>query len=569
MKPNNCIEVLAEKGIHVKDNQAIRCPLHDHNDTVASFSVCGEVYNCFSHPNNNGTGDYIKLYALLNNMTNGEAFKALEAKPFNANSDLKEQLKSPNSNEEMMKLFAGYNSNEVSGEVKRYLTLRGISYDRVGSFISSRGDDVILPMKNQHGYITGLQSRSIYNKAFKIEHGSQAGVFWKNNEEGEDLFIVEGMFDWLSLRQWTPHVLGFLSATALIDVSEIVNKYKTIYWLGDMDEAGKSSLERFKKHYHDKKILTTGDRNEDVNDLIVALRGEDPVETLKGLCTESVGYKELPVSTTVNSYTWGGDFIDEHIVTMKKGEIIILAAVENAGKSSFANFVARKNHERYGHRTVYFSLESTKEQVHNNIALSYAGVNNLEYRDNKHLNNERYLKRLKTLTEDNGVDIIGMNADQSVTMESIEAELRELKQVDLLIVDNLTCIKKEGINDEQQMAPIMLKFMWLAREMNIPIVIVHHMRKKQGDGESKGKFTSNDSIVGSGLIKNFAYTILQVARNRKPMTEVEKSEFYIRETKARTDLGIQKEVECYYYAGDFHEEPKGTQTTTRKKDTLF
>jgi len=253
------------------------------------------------------------------------------------------------------------------------------------------------------------------------------------------------------------------------------------------------------------------------------------------------------VSICKDSYTWGIDCIDEKITTPKKGKVIIMVSDENQGKSTFSYFLARKNYEKYNHNVVYFNLEQTKEEVINDMAIQYCGATKLEVRDNKHLEMRLYNKKVKELQEQKNIVFIGRKAENVTTMAEIKERIEDMP-IDYLLLDNLTCISGVGANRNEEMKNIILELISLAQKRNIPILLIHHYRKK--NGKTIGIYRDIHEMEGSGTLKNLAPIIIQVARNPEPETKEEEAEFYIREGKLRG--GARKESVCVKHdKGDF------------------
>lgn len=248
-----------------------------------------------------------------------------------------------------------------------------------------------------------------------------------------------------------------------------------------------------------------------------------------------------------NSFTWGLDCIDSKITTPKKGKLVLLVSDENQGKSTFSYFIARKNFKKYGHNVVYFNLEQTKKEVINDMSIQYCGASKLQVRDNLHLSNPIYKKRKKDLEEQEDIVFIGRKATNVTTMKEIRERIKDVK-MDYLILDNLTCISANGKDRNEDIKIISLELIEMAQTFDIPILLIHHYRKKSKKEISL--FRDVHEIEGSGSLKNLVPIIVQVARLQDPTNKIEESEFHIREGKLRG--GSKKEsVMVLHNKGDF------------------
>lgn len=282
-------------------------------------------------------------------------------------------------------------------------------------------------------------------------------------------------------------------------------------------------------------------------------------QTKAAIIKEVFGFKDKPIvfekSKSKNSYTWGLDCIDEQISTLKKKTLTILLAEENAGKSTFSLFFARENAKRYGHKVVLYSLESTKQELFQSVAFSYADISRIDERDETYLENPKYQEKIKELENQKDITIIGRTASSTMDMEEIESVLAQQGEVDLLIIDNLTCINKSSkeYNENIAVEKIIKQLIGLSEKLDCPIVLVHHYNKRPKG--TSALFRSVSEASGSGAIKNLAHKIIQVARNRitdrdEKITEEEQAEFYIREGKVRNRAG-DNELTVYYKNGTF------------------
>lgn len=135
---------------------------------------------------------------------------------------------------------------ELSVQQIAYLESRAIDYEKVKQYIRRNGEYVSCGIYDLSGLIS-IQNRtaSSTDKRFMIEKGSNSkGVFITDiNTENKMVYVVEGMFDFLSLAQYAENVIGLKSAK---DGTEIVkafyNKGYKVIVIPDNDEAGHNML---------------------------------------------------------------------------------------------------------------------------------------------------------------------------------------------------------------------------------------------------------------------------------------------------------------------------------------
>lgn len=256
-------------------------------------------------------------------------------------------------------------------------------------------------------------------------------------------------------------------------------------------------------------------------------------------------------SISKNSYTWGMDAIDKIITTPKKGQVFLLASSEGNGKTTFANYMHRKNRSKHGQSGLYLSLEASKEEIWVNIALGYANTSKIDYRDENYKMNPAFQKKMKDLKDSDDGSLIGRQASDSTDVKYIREMVNSREQVDFLIVDNLSCISLgDGhYNENEAVKQIMTELIGIAQDGNFPIILICHYRK-QNAGKKK-LFRETDDIAGSRYLKDLASGVIQVARSLDLFDELTRAEFHIKEGKVRIG-GTFDDITIYFHRGEFH-----------------
>lgn len=261
-------------------------------------------------------------------------------------------------------------------------------------------------------------------------------------------------------------------------------------------------------------------------------------------------------SNTGNVYTWGADFLDDEIPTFKRGDLSILAAERGGGKTTFCFFIARRNFEKHKHKVVYYSLEQTKSEIFMQNALSHAGITAREFNDETYREDKLYLERIAYLESQKDMEIIGQDLSTLTTIDEIIKNVSSMEKVDLLILDNLSCITMNGGKDiNQQQNDIILKLITVARRGNFPVILAHHNRKNAD--RKKTMFPDLNEIAGSGGIVNLAQNVIQIGRNTGDEdSDPQKSEFHIKMAKHRA-IGKPKGRVIYFHEGAFYQKYLG------------
>lgn len=527
----NCLSYLQNHGVQIIMGKNINCPLGTHEDKNPSFGLFenGDKFKCQSCGVH---GDVIDLATLIHGETLDSLFSSFGGVLEDFSKKFQEKKVQKNS------------------KIEKYLESRGVDLRFVSGVTGEDGDYLMVPIRDEEGKQIGIQKRNIHKKDFKIDGSS--GFFWEDYKPEGTLYICEGVLDFLSLRQCTSHVLGLVSATSTTECEKIVNQYDKIVWLGDGDSAGIKQYYRFQERFFDREIFGfRGEKGKDINDLLLDFGDKDMFFT--GLNSLIEPFYTTKKSKTIDSYTWGDDKLDEFISTFKKGDLSVLVADQNMGKSTFCFWLARENFKKYGHKSVYFSLESTQKEMFHSIALKHSGLDKISERDNLHFKNEIYKKKIEELKNEGGVKIIGKTMATQITIDEIEKIVYSLKSCDLLFIDNLLSIKIEGNDSNVGMGAVIQRLMLLSEKCGVPIILVHHYKKETKVFKEKGEWKPLDDMYGAVHIKTFAKLIIQIKRNPDADGVQDSSELCVREGKARV-RGTRDETSIYHYKGDFYAE---------------
>lgn len=514
----SCYDVLEKNG-HPRKNGNYPCPFHE--DKNPSFSVYqnGEKFKCFSC---GIQGDSIDLQTL-----------------FDGRSPLKELFVKKG---ELIK-----QSPEIA-----YLVDRGIRYAAVEDFLLLSAGFVGINIRNADLEIVGQQRRSIREKKFSISKGGNTGVFFENQKSGGvDLFVVEGLFDFLTIRQATPHVLGYVSATShCIDVSKIISGYRNIYWLGDQDEAGKRLKQKFLETCKDVNIYEMPKTDLDANDLLSDCPREEIIQNIKELCSltfegkitvaqDHIADIVSDLKSSKIDFTWGTRARDLVLGILHKGQYNVLVGEAGAGKTEFSFYLARENAQR-GHKILYFGLEMTTKGLLKRYARKKSGITREEQLDGVP---EHKIAKAQNVLK-NIPENIEFWGGEGITVAEINEKLSQRKY-DMIFIDNFGFIEEDQQSDDKYQE-ISRQLVNLKKKNNTCIIAIHHFRKDSG---RKG-IRSLQDMRGSAKIGDDVDLAIHYCRPFEPETQEEKHSCMVRILKDR-DEGEIAEFQMYFKAGTF------------------
>jgi len=264
---------------------------------------------------------------------------------------------------------------------EKYLKSRGIDPTKIdccktfrngiGCLINTNGAPVSIVWRD----ITGSKQR------FTTLKGSSAqGVYsHKINPENETLYVVEGMFDFLTLRQYTTNVVWLRNWSSGIGEVVRLSQHHKIVFIPDADEAGANSVEQLKEHIDFYLFDLSKFGAKDINELY---NNENLGDDLTFVIDWSLDYimdgNIAEAFNTLGVYQdryqkygklwidWPFPQIDEITQGMIPWKVYTIWAYSNTGKSKLSYFYTQHFLKAWK-SVMYVSLEVDKGMVLANI----------------------------------------------------------------------------------------------------------------------------------------------------------------------------------------------------------
>jgi len=229
--------------------------------------------------------------------------------------------------------------------------------------------------------------------------------------------------------------------------------------------------------------------------------------------------------------------LDDLIMGLKPAELIVFAARPSIGKTAFWSNMFKRI-ALHGHAVGNISLEMSAEKLTQRYINEHAGLNprsifqgrtKLEEWYPKAQKAGKYLERLPIHFYDSAPDI--------GTIKRRSRELVSQHGVKVIGIDYLQLIKGDGKfqSVENEVASISQDLSTLAKELNIPIVVLAQLNRGAEGGGGSGM----SSIRGSGAIEQIADIIGVLERDRETDNE-EAAAIAEREEGIKTKLIICK-----------------------------
>lgn len=210
----------------------------------------------------------------------------------------------------------------------------------------------------------------------------------------------------------------------------------------------------------------------------------------------------------------GIDKLDNTLLGLKGGQLVILAARPAMGKTAFALNIARTA-AMYGHPTVIFSLEMSGVSLSDRMLIAHGDFNAAAFRkgaltDTEEANLSQSVDCLGELpiTVD---DTSGLQIQQ---ISSVAKNLQRKGKCELVIIDylQLVRIKSENRNysREQEVAETTKFAKGMAKSLNVPVVLLSQLSRKCEERQDKTPILSD--LRESGSIEQDADIVLMLHR---------------------------------------------------------
>lgn len=221
----------------------------------------------------------------------------------------------------------------------------------------------------------------------------------------------------------------------------------------------------------------------------------------------------------------GIDELDQMTTGFKPGEMIVVAARPGVGKTALAltfakNFLKQRYDEKLdrfvkpGHPVGFFSLEMSAQQLMLRLLASYSNVSLQSMREGTL--SQQDLDALSVLAEE--VSGLPLYIDESsmLNIAQLRAKGRRLKQmhkVSVIIIDYLQLLsstsEKARESRQVEVAEISRGIKGLARELEIPIIVLAQLNRKPEEGNQEPAL---HHLRESGSIEQDADIVMLLSR---------------------------------------------------------
>ena len=216
----------------------------------------------------------------------------------------------------------------------------------------------------------------------------------------------------------------------------------------------------------------------------------------------------------ISGLSTGYPRLDELLLGMQPGQLIVLAARPAMGKTSLALNVAVSSCIQAGLPVVIFSLEMLATELSMRLLTGRAKVDSKRVRKKTFLDTD--LRSIAKATQELSSLPIYINDSGSTTILDIQSQCRKVKAeqgLGLIVIDYLQLMgsTSKNIQREQQIAEISRGLKTMAKELGCPVIALSQLNR--GVESRPNKRPSTAALRESGAIEQDADIVMFVYRD--------------------------------------------------------
>lgn len=372
---------------------------------------------------------------------------------------------------------------------------------------------IIIDPEKMRDIVTGLRAEDFYLEQHSHIYDAMKNIFMRPDTNLDEITLLDelmrmGVYDEAGGKSYiTMLAQAVPSVSNLFDYVRIIKEKAILRRL--IDASDKINKMAYSATGDTKEIL---DRSEQLIFDIAEKNETKEFRHIKDIILEN--YKQLEElqkngSDAVGIKTHFSE-IDRLLVGMGKGDLIIIGARPGVGKTSLALNIA-SNVAIKGHKTVaIFSLEMSCEQLVSRMLASEGSIDSYKMRKGD-LNAEDW----EHLAQAAGVlaeSEILIDDTTGITVTSMKAKLRRVKNLGLVVIDYLQLMQGEKHTDNrvQEVSDISRNLKLLAKELGVPVITLAQLSRTS---EKENKKPVLSDLRDSGAIEQDADTIMFLSRD--------------------------------------------------------
>ena len=250
--------------------------------------------------------------------------------------------------------------------------------------------------------------------------------------------------------------------------------------------------------------------------------------------------------------------IDNVLVGMGAGDLILIGARPSMGKTAFAMNIAM-NAASKNKSVAVFQLEMSKEQIVSRLLSSEAFVDSQKLRAGI-ISEEEWTKIAEAAARMSECDIY-IDDTSSITVTAMKAKLRKFKKLDLVIIDYLQLMQTDRStgNRVQEISEISRNLKIMAKELGVPVITCAQLSRGPESRDDKRPMLSD--LRDSGAIEQDADVVMFLYRDDYYKDSVDKhnrAEIIFAKNRhgsiGKVEVGFEKKYTRFYDIDEVHKE---------------
>lgn len=325
-----------------------------------------------------------------------------------------------------------------------------------------------------------------------------------------DMLVQKGVYDEKSSRQYIKTICEIVPSSANIkDYASIVkNKSILRQLIGAADDISESAFGEQDSvsailDMAEQKIYDIAEINEQ--------KGFVHIKDILSLTMNRLNLLAKDPDSSSGTKT-GFKSLDNVLIGMGKGDLILIGARPGMGKTAFATNIAINVAEQTNKTVCIFSLEMSNEQIVLRMLSSESGVSNSIMRSGK-FNGEDDWKRLGIAAGKLAGLNIYIDDTANITTTAMKAKLRRMRGVGLVVIDYMQLMHTDTKIDNrvQEVSEISRAMKIMAKELNVPVICLSQLsRATEG---RKDKQPALSDLRESGSIEQDADVVMFIFRD--------------------------------------------------------
>ena len=408
----------------------------------------------------------------------------------------------------------------------------------------------------KNGKVVGFQEREVANKRFmgigyaKNDIELQGQHLWPNGG-GRTLVITEGYLDTLAASQMLSGkgaedkrypVVSLPNGANMKCVAnnlDWINSFDKIILMLDQDDAGKKAAREIAGIIRPGLAHIAKFTLKDASDMLREGRQQEfssaywnaPKFSPSGIVTASDAREILSKDNEVASIPYP-DFASELNMMeygKRMGEITVFTSGTGMGKSQFLkeDILSLMNDTEVKVGVVSLE-ESTRDTL---MGLQSLYLDKRIHLPDVQVGEEELEASLKWLEEECGERLVMLDHQGASVSDELMDKIRYLVALgcDYIYIDHITIAVSGELNQNQAIDSFMENLLKMAKMHQVWFGVVSHLRKTGGDKTSfeSGGIPTDDDLKGSGSIKQIAFTIIALVRNKMSKTKSNETSMYV------------------------------------------